>query len=318
MAMGLAVTGVSFSETPGAECGSIPKPNSLACVVSKSSFGVGSADADAYLNHLETALRPAMQFLAGLAEAYSKWVRVVAVELDQWVRRIEGAPEVEGHERLLIESVGHHPLLARLWAHLIQRLGSQWAAEINDGRRASAIIRQLAKASEASSLVISRRAKKLREVCSAGHADVAIKKAIDGTAAPITLGQFEAVVERACGRDEDACGSLPKMCTLLTAGLPDPRGRPMSDATGVHVFIRRYLDSYGLDGAYTYSDYHDGSDFVDEVTQATRLAVKHPRFSPLYANSLLKGNALPRLDRVASAANGGRDHDRRRKRKPTT
>lgn len=316
----LAVTEVTFSETPGTERGSMSKPSSLAGAVIKSTRGAESAEADAYLNRLESAFRPALQFLAELAEAYAKWVRVVAVELEQWARKIEAAPEVEGHEKLLIESVGHHPLLARLWARFLQQCGSNWAAEINDGRRASAVIRQLAKATEASSLVISRRAKTLREVCSPGHAEVAIKKAIERTAAPIMLAEFDALVERACGRDEEACASLPQICKRLTAGLPEPRGRLMSEATGIHVFVRRHFESYGLGAAYTYRDYDDGSDFVDEVTRATRLAVKNPRFSPLYANTLLKGNTLPPAERIASAANEGprSRSSAPRKRKPTT
>jgi hypothetical protein len=41
--------------------------------------------------------------------------------------------------------------------------------------------------------------------------------------------------------------------------------------------------------AYTYSDSND--DFVDPVTQATRLAVNNPDFSPVYASRLRKDKA---------------------------
>jgi hypothetical protein len=161
-------------------------------------------------------------------------------------QRIKAAPEVEGIEGLLIECVGHHPLFARGWAHLLHRWGSNSAEEINDGRPASAIIGQLSKMPAASSLVISRRAKKLREIRRSSRADVAIETAIKEIVPSMTVSEFNALVAEACEREEEACASLSKACELLAAGLPDPRGRPISEATGVHVFIRRHLSSFGF------------------------------------------------------------------------
>jgi hypothetical protein len=46
-----------------------------------------------------------------------------------------------------------------------------------------------------------------------------------------------------------------------------------------------------LKSAYTYSVKDGNDDFVDPVTQATRLAVNNPDFSPLYANRLRKDKA---------------------------
>ena len=57
--------------------------------------------------------------------------------------------------------------------------------------------------------------------------------------------------------------------------------------TCTHVCFLCFLESLGFCRAYTYSEI-DGGDFVDPVTQATRLAVTNPRFSPLYANRLRK------------------------------
>jgi hypothetical protein len=47
------------------------------------------------------------------------------------------------------------------------------------------------------------------------------------------------------------------------------------------------LEREGKYSAYTYSDL-ERSDFVDSMTQATRLALNKPRFSPLRANRLRK------------------------------
>jgi hypothetical protein len=45
--------------------------------------------------------------------------------LAEWVQKLEAAPEIEGYERLLVEAVSHHPLLAKIRAHAINRWGAQ-------------------------------------------------------------------------------------------------------------------------------------------------------------------------------------------------
>jgi len=303
------VTEVFHSEAPQVDWDSMVGPNSVVRAVIKLTFGDAAAEAEAFLDRLPE-----------MVEAQAKRDRIAAAEMEQ---RIRAAPEIEGIEKLLIDTVGHHPQWARIWAHHLHRLGSTWAEEINDGRRASAIIGQLAKMSAASSLVISRRAKALRELRRSSRADVAIERAIKETTPSMTVSEFNALVAEACRREEAACASLPKLCELLRAGLSDPRGRPISEATGVHVFVRRHLKSFGFEGAYTYSsyandDYANGSDFVDDVTKATRLAMKNPRFSPQHATTLLKSDALPSVEPIASANRAPRVRSAAtRKRKPT-
>ncbi len=56
-----------------------------------------------------------------------------------------------------------------------------------------------------------------------------------------------------------------------------------------------------MNRVYTYSDRND--DFVDPVTQATRLAVNDPDFSPVYANRLRKDKArIPPISTPVSGA----------------
>jgi hypothetical protein len=266
----------------------------------EANLGLGPEEADAFINDLDQKLRPLAQSFAALVAPLSDWLARLASQFEQFVRQIEAAPEIEGHEKLLITSVGHHPMLARCVANLIRRWGTLFAAETNDGRRASAIMHWIAKRPDASSLVISRRAKLLLNLWRGGHAEVAIDRAIKKYAGRITLSEFENMVVRACERDQEACHSLSAMCKSLIASLPDPRGRPISEATGIHIFLRRYLASHGIGGAYTYSENDDKDDFVDKGTQATRLAVHHPRFSPLHARDLMKGDTLPPIVHIDS------------------
>ena len=74
---------------------------------------------------------------------------------------------------------------------------------------------------------------------------------------------------------------------LLAPHLPAKSGRPISTATCIHEMFLTMLALEGECSAYTYSDFN-GCDFVDAVTQATRLALNKPGFSPLRAHRLRK------------------------------
>jgi hypothetical protein len=82
------------------------------------------------------------------------------------------------------------------------------------------------------------------------------------------------------------------MSKHLAPHLPEKRGRPISEETCIHLFLLSYLESCGINRAYTYSEKDDIDDFVDPVTQATRLALRNDRFSPRYANNLHKKKML--------------------------
>ena len=88
-------------------------------------------------------------------------------------------------------------------------------------------------------------------------------------------------------------------------------GDQISAETCTHIFLLRHLESWGFDQAYTYSEEDGYDDFVDQVTQATRLAANNPRFSPLHANRLHKGNLSPTTD-ANSGSRGDRVAGRRR------
>jgi len=89
---------------------------------------------------------------------------------------------------------------------------------------------------------------------------------------------------------------------LVKTHLPEKRGRRISVETCIHIFFQRHLESAGIKRAYTYSEKGGNDDFVDPVTQATRLAVNNPDFSPVYANRLRKDKA--RIPPISTPVSG--------------
>jgi hypothetical protein len=103
--------------------------------------------------------------------------------------------------------------------------------------------------------------------------------------------QFNQLIEAACQRDRGACRELGRMAEILVPHLPEKSGRPISVETCIHIMFQRHLKYAGINRVYTYSEKDGDDDFVDPVTQATRLAVNNPDFSPVYANRLSKDKA---------------------------
>jgi len=139
---------------------------------------------------------------------------------------------------------------------------------------------------------MSRRAKNLRDQCRSVEARDLIDGAIKKANLPLTVFQFHKLVELACERDETACRDLGRMSKHLAPHLPERRGRPISEEACIHLFLLHHLESWGNKCAYTWSEKDGINDFVDPVTQATRLALRNNRFSPRYANILHKKKML--------------------------
>ena len=110
---------------------------------------------------LESAVR--------LFEEVANRAEALLVALTPFVERafaslvtLSEAPEAPGYERLFQERLRYQALMARLTARAAHHLGQLLANEINEGRRVRSIIEEIAKRRECSALVISRRARKLR------------------------------------------------------------------------------------------------------------------------------------------------------------
>jgi hypothetical protein len=210
-------------------------------------------------------------------------------------------PETPGHERLFMEWLGYDRLRSRLITRAVHRLGKVLADEINQGRRVRAIIDEIVKAKDYSTLVISRRAKRFRDECDSDGAHVAINKAVTQADLSMDANEFTQFIKAASQRDRGACRELGRTAEILAPHLPEKSGRPISLETCIHIMFQRHLEYGGVQGSYTYSEI-EGGDFVDPVTQATRLAVNDPDFSPLYANRLRKDKG--RVPAIRTAGSG--------------
>jgi hypothetical protein len=265
--------------------------------LAKMLFGLDRGELDVTLGNLnERYFQPIAQVEKLLSETLSQLFEAIARESNSIARRIASAPEIPSYEKLLIEKTGYGRLLARLMAHQICRWGRNQAAEINVGRRVRAILDKMAAAKDRSALVMSRRAKNVRDKCRSVEARDLIDGAIKKANLSLTAVEFNKLVELACERDETACRDLARMSQQLAPHLPEKRGRPISDYTCIHFFLLRQLESWGNKCAYTSSK--DNAGFMDPVTRATQLASGNGGFSPLNANKLQKESFLPPVLRL--------------------
>jgi len=255
--------------------------------LAKMLFGLDRGEFDIVLNDLnERYFEPIVQFAKKLSEALSRLFEAIAREFDAFVQKIEMAPEKPSYEKLFIEKAGYEPLFARFMAHQICQWGENLAAEINEGCKVRAIIDKMADARGRSTLVMSRRAENFRDQCRSVEARDLIEVAIKQANLLLTAVEFDKLVELACERDETACSNLGRLSQQLEPHLPEKRGRPISAETCTHLFLLRWLESLGIQCAYTSST--DNAGFTDPVTRATQLASGNGGFSPLYANKLHK------------------------------
>ena len=275
--------------------------NDSAYRLAKMLFGLDRGELDVALDNLnERYFQPIAQFGKRLSETLSLLFEAIARESNSIAQKIEAAPEIPSYENLLTERIGYSRLLARLMAHQICHWGKNQAAEIKEGRRVRASIDKMADAGGRSALVMSRRAKNFRDKCRSVEARDLIEGAIKKANLSLTAVEFNKLVELACERDETACRDLGRISQQLAPHLPEKCGRLISEETCIHLFLLRHLESWGFNTAYTWND--DIQDFVDPVTQATRLALRNDHFSPRYANILHKKNKLlPPVLRVDSS-----------------
>ncbi len=194
-------------------------------------------------------LEAAERLLGKIAERVESLLVAVAPFLERFAASMNSLakePEAPGHERFFIEWPGYHTLMARLTARVMHRLGQLLADEINQGRRVRAIVDEIAKRRECSALVISRRARKLREECNSEGASIAIDRAAQKAGFWLASTEFNELVEAACERDEAACRELGRMAEQLAPHLPEKRGRRISVETCIHILFQLYLEDAGM------------------------------------------------------------------------
>jgi hypothetical protein len=256
-------------------------------------FGVDDAHLAAAGRLLEQIVGRAESLLASATPAILAW--------GELIDSLSQEPAAPGHEKLFMEQPGTDLLTAKFMTRAVRQFGRVLADQINQGRQVRAIADEIAKTKDRSTLVNSRRARRLRDLCDLDGAQVAIRTAAQTAGLSVDLTEFNQLLQSACARDETACRELAQMAARLAPHLPEKSGRPISVETCTHLMLLRCLEHFGHRSSYTYSEI-EGGDYVDPVTHATRLAVNKPGFSPRYANKLRKNKA--RVPFIPSSGSG--------------
>jgi hypothetical protein len=213
----------------------------------------------------------------------------IARWLDQLNRSIRATPPTPGIEDLLIK-LGHEDLQARVMARVIQTCGERWAEERGAIEKPFAsALRQVLKNANAAPLVISRRARALQAWLDSRDTKPLIQSGLESAGLLLSVEDLREITALAAERDERACRRLVEIAQTLVTHIPDPRGRPVSTATGIHLFLLLHLGLSGHRATYTWSDEMD--DFVDPLTKATRMLC-YPDFDPRPATRLYRKGAV--------------------------
>jgi hypothetical protein len=160
-------------------------------------FGVGDADLAAAGRCLEAIVRGVESLLVSAMPAL--------LALGERLEALSCEPETPGHEKLFTEQLGQDRLRAKLSTRAVHYAGQLLADETNQGRRVRAIIDEIVKTKDCSTLVIARRAKRFRDECESDGASVAIDQAAKKAGLSSGSTEFGRLIEAACERDEGAC-----------------------------------------------------------------------------------------------------------------
>jgi hypothetical protein len=199
------------------------------------------------------------------------------VRLAHALKRLETGPPVPGFEALLI-SAGCRPFEARFMAIAIHHCGKKMAQEERAKRSLASTLGKLARTAGKSTLVISRRAKALRDLLDDEYAGAALNRACQKAKRPELATELLHLMSRAIDRDPAACEMLTARAASLLSYLPKPSGRPVSAATAKHELLLDELHYRGKPRRFTRDSISDT--FVDPATKATRIATGEQSFDP--------------------------------------
>ena len=193
------------------------------------------------------------------------------------IMRLEMGPAIPGYEPLLI-SVGCPAFESRFVARVILCCGEALAREEGAERSLASALRKLARTAGKSTLVISRRAKALRDLLGEDRADAALNRACRKAKQPELATELLRLISRAIDRDAAACETLTARVASLISYLPSPKGRPLSVATATHELVLDELHYRGKPRAFTWDSIDNA--FGDPATEATRIATGERSFDP--------------------------------------
>ena len=221
--------------------------------------------------------------LPGLKTILPPWLLEDLRALGATLERIRSEPSIPGIEELFIRQ-GYEPLCARLMARFILFTGVRWAEErVEVEKPLAGVLRRFSKSR--TSAVVRRAADKLRIWLDRDEAASLIETWLQDGDLPLLAHDLRQIAASAVNRNENACARLVEIANALLPYLPDPRGRPVSRSTGIHLFLLSWFRSPTRRPAYTWDPVEE--DFVDPLTKATRTLLNDPNFDSRPAYRLL-------------------------------
>ena len=184
------------------------------------------------LRDLASALQ---RLFAGLEEAWrAATPHIEAIE--NAIDRLRAAPRIKGYEEHL-RCNGLGPEEAQMMAQITLPLGAKYHAERIANRKLASAVGELARLARATSLVVSRRAKRLSKSLEDGLALSHLGEAFLAAGIPDEECDFGALVDEAMSRSSEACARLTALCQRLKPHLDDPRGKVPTIQSTTHELL---------------------------------------------------------------------------------
>jgi hypothetical protein len=187
------------------------------------------------------------------------------------------SPPSQGYEPLFIAR-GYPPLLARGMALVLNLEGFRAANESERGACVVRAIRFLSKPRRRKS-AISRYAK----IVVAGWQETSVAKTFKSLGLNET--EFIELLTSIVNQQEVDYRRIIEIAAKVAPSLSLPRGRKVTAACAAHTFLFENAPSLLGRAGFTWDSYEE--DFTDELTQATRMEFRRPRFNPQPASRRL-------------------------------
>jgi hypothetical protein len=224
------------------------------------------------------------EFASQLCLAWAPHLRSL-IPLARSVATVLSELRAPDYELVLIEVGAYEPDEARLLSIWATSTAEQNARELDRQRRKlGSALRELMKVAGRSTLVVSRRAKRLLPLLNEWTRGL-IEEAIAGSRLRLSFDEFLDITGKAAERQSAACAELADIAPLIFNSVPKARGGSLSVITVAHAQLLMALREAGCSASFTYSDIEE--DYTDQMTTATRRHFQRPRFCPVGSRHLL-------------------------------
>jgi len=205
-------------------------------------------------------------------------------------RVLAHSPPSQGYEPLFIQH-GHPPLLARGMALVLNLKGFRDANESERGARVIRAIRFLAKPGRRKSAIL-----RYAKIVLAGWHETSVAETFKSLGLSGT--EFIELLTSVVNQHKVDYGRVTAIAAKIAPSLSLPRGRKVTAACAAHTFLLENAPT--LFGRVSFTWAWDEEDHTDELTLATRVEFRRPRFNPQPASRRLKRQQRRRHAREGS------------------